>query len=299
MTLAAAVAEALGCAVLRVRILGGTRRVEVAECVLESGARVVAKRAVAPGAGLTAEAEGLRLMHRFGRAASGAWVGPRVPDVLIADHRLLVMEHLDLRAPPDAGDTVWGRALARLHRRSSQRMGSNACRFGFEHDGVLGATPQSQARCDHWIDFWRCQRLRPMLELFEDPGVRRLGDQIDGRLDLLLEGACTASCLIHGDLWSGNVGWVLDRGSLYPATFDPSACFASREADLGMTRWMGGFSPSFEAAYREVWPLPPNADRRIRVYTLHHHLNHLHLFGSGYRRGCVSLMERILADVDR
>lgn len=155
---------------------------------------------------------------------------------------------------------------------------------------MLGSTHQEHAWCDDWVAFWRNRRLRPMLELVRDDEVRRLGDAIEGHLDRLLGGCSTAPCLIHGDLWSGNIAQVAGQ----PTTYDPAAYWADREADFGMLRWMGGLGRPFETAYADVWPLDVGADRRIGVYQLHHHLNHLVLFGINYRSGCIRLMRDLL-----
>jgi len=59
-----------------------------------------------------------------------------------------------------------------------------------------------------------------------------------------------------------------------------------------MTTLFGGFDARFYAAYEEAWPLADGSTDRMEVYKLYHLLNHLNLFGSGYRGGCVSIMQR-------
>ena len=276
------VEAALGERVVSHDLLGGGCIAVASRMELVDGRVVFAKGGAGAG-GFVAEAAGLRELARFGRDGD-RWLGPRVPEVLHVDESVMVLEWLELESPVDPA--AWGRALAALHQRSA---GAER-RFGFGIDGMLGSTPQAHAWGDDWIAFWRDLRLRPMLDLIQDAEVCRLGDAIDNRLDDLLEGCAMEPCLIHGDLWSGNI--AMAGGG--PATFDPAACWADREADFGMLRWMGGLGPAFEAAYAKVWPLPPGADRRIRVYALHHHLNHLALFGDGYRAGCVRLMRELL-----
>ena len=57
-------------------------------------------------------------------------------------------------------------------------------------------------------------------------------------------------CLIHGDLWSGN----LLHGADGPVLVDPSAQAAERGLELGMMRWLGGFPASFWEAYEAAAP---------------------------------------------
>ncbi|MEM8873605.1 MAG: fructosamine kinase family protein [Planctomycetota bacterium] len=275
MSVTVDVAAALGVAVKRSTPVGGGCIAEASRVELADGRTVFAKGGAGAG-GFAAEAAGLRALAQF--------AGPRVPAVLHVDECVLVLEWLDLEPVHDAA--AWGTALAGLHRNSAGAVD----RFGFDVDGALGSTPQSHSWCEDWVTFWRERRLRPMLELIHDAEVRRLGDQLDAKLDQLLAGGDHTPCLIHGDLWSGNLAESHGR----PTTFDPAACYAGREADLGMLRWMGNLGPNFESAYADAFPLPPGSNRRVQVYELHHHLNHLHLFGSGYRGGCLRLMSDIL-----
>lgn len=77
--------------------------------------------------------------------------------------------------------------------------------------------------------------------------------------------------------------------------FDPASYFGDREADLAMTRLFGGFGPAFYAAYEAAWPLGPGARERSELYNLYHLLNHLNLFGGGYRAQAAASIERLLA----
>ena len=46
------------------------------------------------------------------------------------------------------------------------------------------------------------------------------------------------SVILHGDLWSGNVGY--DRITESPVIYDPSSYYGHGEADLGIARMFGG-----------------------------------------------------------
>lgn len=88
-----------------------------------------------------------------------------------------------------------------------------------------------------------------------------------------------APALLHGDLWSGNHGYLEDG---QPVIFDPASSYGDRETDLAMMRLFGGFSPVVFQAYEAAWPLPRGHERRQPMYQLYHLLNHLNLFGSGW-----------------
>jgi fructosamine-3-kinase len=78
-------------------------------------------------------------------------------------------------------------------------------------------------------------------------------------------------------------------------TFDPAVYYGDREADLAMTRLFGGFGPRFYGAYAHAWPLDPGAAARRDLYNLYHVLNHLNLFGGGYRAQAEAMIDRLLA----
>jgi fructosamine-3-kinase len=81
-----------------------------------------------------------------------------------------------------------------------------------------------------------------------------------------------------------------------PVVFDPAVYFGDREADLAMTRLFGGFGRGFYDAYESTWPLAAGSSLRFELYNLYHVLNHLNLFGGGYRIQAESLVERLLAE---
>ncbi len=79
--------------------------------------------------------------------------------------------------------------------------------------------------------------------------------------------------------------------------FDPAVYFCDRDADLAMTERFGGFGANFYAAYSEAWPLAPGYATRRTLYNLYHVLNHLNLFGGGYRGQAEAMIASLLASV--
>ena len=173
------------------------------------------------------------------------------------------MEHLHLGAPADW--PAMGRMVAALHRNTSDR-------YGWETDNWIGLSPQPNGWSDDWAGFFWDMRLMPQL--------RRAGIAIDERkTKRILEGHRPKASLLHGDLWSGNAGFT-PQG---PVIFDPAVYYGDREADLAMTELFGGFPAPFYSSYRKEFPLEPGYERRKHLYNLYHLLNHLNLFGGGYR----------------
>jgi fructosamine-3-kinase len=232
-----------------------------------------------PRARLEAEVDGL--------AALRATRTVRVPDVVALDERGLALERLELRPLDARSGAALGVALAALHRAPAGE------RFGWASDNYIGATPQHNAWCAAWHEFFREQRLRPQLQLAAANGypLQREGEKLLTRIDALLSGHDPKPSLLHGDLWGGNAG-ALPDGT--PVIFDPAVYVGDREADLAMTELFGGFPAGFLAAYRDAYPLDEGYALRRELYNLYHLLNHLNLFGEGYRARCERTIARLL-----
>jgi protein-ribulosamine 3-kinase len=201
-----------------------------------------------------AEFEGLRAL----RAA-----GARAPEPFRHGAAFIEMEQLDL-----GGRRDWpalARMLAQLHRNTNAR-------FGWSSDNWIGLAPQKNAWSEDWPGFFLDYRLKPQ---FEKAGMKSPFSSLNG----FFENYQPASSLLHGDLWNGNIGFTPEG----PVIFDPAVYYGDREADIAMTELFGGFAPEFYSAYRREFPLDAGYETRKHLYNLYHLLNHLNLFGSGYR----------------
>ena len=87
------------------------------------------------------------------------------------------------------------------------------------------------------------------------------------------------NCLIHGDLWSGNVSTgYLKKGII----FDPSCWWADAEVDIAMTRLFGGFTDDFYDEYFKLIKEKDGSNKRTIIYNFYHILNHANMFGGNY-----------------
>jgi protein-ribulosamine 3-kinase len=224
----------------------------------------------------------------------------RIPRVhgheIVGDQAVLVLEWLDLRAlrGHDEG-TRAGQALAALHR--STDAGEH---FGWGYDNFIGATPQRNTRHDNWPRFFTQERLMPQLARAAQAGYRgalqRNGERICEQAAALFLHYNPQASLLHGDLWSGNIG-VSAEGQI--ALFDPACYYGDREADLAMTELFGGFPTSFYVAYRQAWPLDEGFEVRKQLYNLYHVLNHVNLFGQGYLGQAERMAARLATELAR
>lgn len=237
--------------------------------VWRCGEGVVKLLPTAPGDFFDVEARGLRLLHRG---------GARVPEVVHVEERGLVMRYL-APGPPDPD--ALAAMLCRLHTPLDLPYGSEAPIY-------LGRLCLPTVTSTDWTRLFIEHRLYPLIET----GDRHLGplrsalDRYLDRLELPVEG----SCIVHGDLWSGNVLHSVAG----PALIDPSAQVGERGLDLAMMALFGGFS-------RQVWEgiehrrrLSPEVRHAIGpqgAYRLYFLLAHVAMFGAGWVSGVREVIE--------
>jgi len=257
--------------------------------VLEDGDRryFVKLNGAARLAMFQAEAEGLRELA----ATRTVRVPQPVCSGTAAGQAFLALEYLPLRGLEARAQEELGTQLAQLHRATAP------C-FGWRRDNTIGSTPQPNDPTDDWVAFWRERRLGFQLRLAADNGygssLQREGETLLDRLPAFFRDYRPAASLLHGDLWGGNAA-AMDSGE--PVIFDPAVYYGDREADLAMTELFGGFGGRFHDAYRETWPLDAGYRVRKNLYNLYHVLNHLNLFGGGYRAQAQQMIERLLAEI--
>ena len=252
--------------------------------VLEDGERRIFVKINSPDRQdmFAAEADGLTELAASQRI--------RVPDVVAVgvteQHAWIGLEYLDMSGLGPAGQVGFGHGLARLHRSSSDR-------FGWHRANTIGTTRQGNAWNDDWVDFLRNERLGYQFELAESKGWVFEGSAVLlDRLGDYFENYSPQPALLHGDLWSGNLGMIGGREAVL---FDPAVYYGDREAEFGIMEMFGGFSREFYRAYESDYPLDPGFKIRKDLYLLYHQLNHFNLFGASYAESAQGSIQRLLA----
>ncbi|MCP3674591.1 MAG: fructosamine kinase family protein [Gammaproteobacteria bacterium] len=195
---------------------------------------------------------------------------------IIDNQSYILMEYIALNGKADM--QMLGHQLALLHKQESSNL-----EFGWKRNNTIGATIQKNNSAKNWHSFWNKQRLGYQLRLAKQNGASKnlleKGERIQAKLNLFFNDYDPKPSLLHGDLWSGNIGFS-DSG--HPVIFDPAIYYGDRETDLAMTELFGGFSEDFYQSYEDVYPLDDGYNIRKKIYNLYHILNHYNLFGGSY-----------------
>lgn len=202
-----------------------------------------------------------------------------VPDVMLvieeSDYQCIVLEWVSTTSQAGKYWNVLGQQLASLHQHSAET-------FGLAHDNYIGSLPQPNRVASEWTDFFRDERIRPLVKKLVDSGQADFdfATQVESTLNKLDEiFPKERPSLIHGDLWSGN---VMTEMSGHPVVIDPAVYYGHREMELAFTRLFGGFGDQFYDSYSEVFPLAPGFENRVELYNLYPMLVHANLFGGSY-----------------
>ncbi|KAI9841791.1 MAG: hypothetical protein M1837_000385 [Sclerophora amabilis] len=207
----------------------------------------------------------------------------------------LLIEFVDMRIRlPDPANFC--SRIAELHRVSKSPTG----KFGFHVPTFQGKYQQPVKWDSNWASLWSkllTDILRRDLELngpwveLEEVSDRTLSHVVPRLLGVLQsEGRTLKPCLIHADLWDGNIG--IDNTTSNTYIFDSGAYYAHNEEELGM--WRCERHEITSGLYKEIYTqqYPPSEpardwDDRNRLYSVK-----FNMFHSAHHKGQNS---RILA----
>ncbi len=213
----------------------------------------------------------------------------KIPEPILqgnfAQQSFLLMEYLEKGAESKSLWQQLATGLAQLHQITQDH-------FGLHHNNYIGSVFQNNTSATTWAQFYAHQRILPLMQqAYEQHKCTKedlqQAEQFCNKLPGLMPEEPAA--LLHGDLWSGNRMFTLNREA---SVYDPAVYFGHREMDIAMTLLFGGFDAQFYTTYNEVFPLQNGWRNRIDICQLYPLLVHLILFGGHYYSAVKSILEK-------
>ena len=200
---------------------------------------------------------------------------------------LLLMEWIDMN---NSDQKKLGKGLGEMHLESNK---SNPKSFGYSVNGYIGTTKQQKGWEHNWIDCFINLRIEYQLAILEKDFLEiDIKNKIKEKIESELYDHEPLNSLVHGDLWSGNIGVnQVNKGVI----FDPACWWADCEVDIAMTRLFGSFRNEFYENYYKVVPVKKGFEKRTIIYNFYHILNHANMFGGGYTHQVQSYIKKILS----
>jgi len=182
-----------------------------------------------------------------------------------------------------------GKGLGEMHLKSAE---SNPKMFGSPVEGFIGTIDQKKGWEANWIDCFLNLRLIPQLSILKSNVLdKKTINKVEEKIKSELMNHIPINTLVHGDLWSGNVG-IEQSGK--GVIFDPASWWADNEVDIAMTKLFGGFGKEFYEEYHRILPIKNGFEKRIVIYNFYHILNHANMFGGVYLKQVKDYVNAIL-----
>ncbi len=200
---------------------------------------------------------------------------------------LLLMEWIDMN---NNDQQKLGKGLGEMHIESNK---FSPTRFGYPIHGYIGTTNQVKGWEMNWITCFINLRIEPQLAILEKDFLEiDIKNKIKLKIRSELYDHEPMNSLVHGDLWSGNIGVnQINKGVI----FDPASWWADCEVDIAMTRLFGNFRSEFYENYQKIIPIKKGYEKRTIIYNFYHILNHANMFGGSYYNQVQSYIKKILS----
>ena len=205
----------------------------------------------------------------------------------VNDVELLLMEWIDMN---NSDQQKLGKGLGEMHIESNK---VNPKSFGYPIHGYIGTTNQIKGWENNWIKCFINLRIEPQLAILEKDFLEiNIKNKIKSKIESKLYDHNPLNSLVHGDLWSGNIGVnPINKGVI----FDPACWWADCEVDIAMTRLFGNFHSEFYENYHKIIPIKKGFEQRTIIYNFYHILNHANMFGGSYCNQVQSYIKKILS----
>jgi len=213
-----------------------------------------------------------------------------IPEVIaykdIKNIEILLIEWIDMK---NFDQKRLGKGLGEMHLNSTE---ANPKNFGYPVEGFIGLTNQKKGWEKNWTDCFLNLRIIPQLSILKSNVLNKETiNKVIGKIKLELINHNPVNTLVHGDLWSGNIG--IDKNGK-GVLFDPASWWADNEVDIAMSKLFGGFGREFYEEYHKIFPIKKGFEKRIIIYNFYHILNHANMFGESYFNQVKNYVKAIL-----
>ena len=232
----------------------------------------------------------------FGEFTSVTTIHKVVPDLIPAprgwgkfkagspDTYFFLSDFVDMEVSAAPDPILFTKHVAEMHLKGTSPNGM----FGFPVTTCDGKMPHTVEWESSWAVFF-AKLIRGVLKLDIEtngpsPELEAAAEQVVTKVIprlcgvLQSEGRQIKASLIHGDLWSGNVGTKKDTGAI--VLYDAGSYYAHNEMDLGSWRteccehlWKPVYFESYFNKFKRAEPAEEWEDRN-RLYSLKYHLNY-------------------------
>ena len=213
-----------------------------------------------------------------------------IPEVIayknIKNIEILLIEWVDMQ---NFDQKKLGKGLGEMHLNQNE---ANPKNFGYPVEGFIGLNDQKKGWENNWTDCFLNLRITPQLSILKSNVLNKATiNKVIEKIKLELLNHNPVNSLVHGDLWSGNIG--IDKNGR-GVIFDPACWWADNEVDIAMSRLFGGFRKEFYEEYHRIFPVKKGFEKRIIIYNFYHILNHANMFGGSYSNQVNSYVKAIL-----
>lgn len=168
--------------------------------------------------------------------------------------------------------------------------------FGFDFNTQIGGLEKINTYKKNWVEFFRDQRLYFIFNLINKKNLIDLSfaNKIEillNKIDLMIP-SNPQPCLLHGDLWEGN---ILFNNGKFSSFIDPGSFFGHNELEVAYLRW---FNPSFIDAdfldkYRNFIEIHKDYLKYEPIYQLYYSLLNVYLWDKSYIKDSKNLLKKI------
>lgn len=215
-----------------------------------------------------------------------------VPKVFAFSETYLLMEYIERKKQAKCTQEIAAaKVLADLHTLTNESRV-----YGYYYNTTIGPFVQCNEQTQYsWGLFLGQMRIMPMAKICYDKGLisKQMVERLEGlcrdlfkRIDMSL----IMPSLLHGDLWSGNILFNMNRTTL----IDPAIYYGDKEMELAFILLFDTFGETFFNAYTEVHPLSEDFyESKVPLYQIYPLLVHIALYGGRYTGQLEQTLKRL------